>query len=94
MPEMSWYGGRFARNIRIDAPIDGGESFDPHAHVFDESGTELLVVNRDGTARHGSRGRLHPQDAELLAALGYRISADLWVRWSGGDAGTIPRAAR
>jgi hypothetical protein len=79
-PEMRWYNGRFARNIRIDAPVEGGQTFAPHAHVHDEAGEEIVVVNFDGTARHGQHGRIHPDDARVLIMLGYRIRADRHVR--------------
>lgn len=80
MPQMLWYSGRYRLNIRTDSPAEPGETFDVHAHVHDEEGNELVVVNLDGTARHGVAGTLHPDDARTLRALAYRIPDDRVIR--------------
>jgi len=79
LPQMLWFSGRYHLNIRVDAPVGPADLFEPHAHVHDEAGRELVVVNRDGSARHGTGGRLHPRDAGVLGALGYAIPDDFRI---------------
>jgi hypothetical protein len=80
LPEMLWYDGRFARSIRVDAPVDPAAGWEAHAHIFDPDGAELIVVNRDGSARHGLAGALHPDDAAVLRAIGFDTPEDGEVR--------------
>jgi hypothetical protein len=71
--------GRFGRNIRIDQPNHGvGQA---HAHVIGRKGKETVVVNIDGTGSHGTKGRLHPKDADALRARGFNIRPDNIVEW-------------
>ena len=54
----------------------------PHAHVFGRKGDEIVVVNLDGTGSHGTKGRLHPDDADVLRARGFEIPTDRIIeRW-------------
>ncbi|MCC2977166.1 hypothetical protein LK533_10840 [Sphingomonas sp. PL-96] len=52
-----------------------------HAHVYGRKGGQLAVVNANGTGSHGSKGRLHPRDADALAKQGFNIRADRIVEW-------------
>jgi len=72
--------GRFDRNIRIDAGshLDGG---DKHAHVFGRRGEELVVVKVNGSSSHGTKGKLHQKDADVLRAKEFKIRADNIVEW-------------
>jgi hypothetical protein len=80
--EGMWVKGRFDRNIRLDHPTHlRGEEGQPHAHVYGRKGDEIVAVNLDGTASHGSKGRLHPDDAEALRVRGFDIRADRIVEW-------------
>ena len=74
-----WVSGRFEQNIGIDQPSHG--TGQPHAHVYGRKGDEIVVVNLDGTASHGTRGRLHKDDAEALIDRGYPVSAGQIIEW-------------
>lgn len=78
--EGKWIGGRFDRNIRLDQPTYGAGQ--PHAHVYARhKGKLVAIVNYDGTSSHGKRGRLHPEDADALRAVGYAIQKSNVVEW-------------
>lgn len=79
LQEGKWISGRFPNNIRIDQPTHGvGQQ---HAHVYGRKGNELVVVNFDGSASHGSRGRLSDQDADALRAKSFKIPQSNIVEW-------------
>ncbi len=71
--------GRFPDNIRIDSNNYGAGQI--HSHVFGRKGNEIGIVNIDGTASHGTKCRLHPDDASVLRANGFTIPADGLVEW-------------
>lgn len=74
-----WIAGRFDRNIGIDQPSHGvGQQ---HAHVLGRNGNKIVVVNLDGTGSHGTKGRLHNDDAAALRARGFIIGPDNIVEW-------------
>ena len=77
--EGKWISGRFDRNIRIDQPTHGAGQ--THAHVLGRKGEEVGVVNVDGTGSHGSRCKLHDEDADTLRAQGFNIRDDNIVEW-------------
>lgn len=79
--EGKFVDGRFKHNIRIDQPTHIQRQGEPHAHVLGRKGNELVVVNYNGTASHGMKGRLHTSDAEALKALGFAIRDDRLVEW-------------
>lgn len=79
--EGQWIKGRFDRNIRLDAPTHLQGQGQPHAHVYGRKGNEIVAVNLDGTASHGRKGRLHPDDATALRNRGYAIRQDRIVEW-------------
>jgi hypothetical protein len=91
LQEGKWIPGRYERNIRIDLPthfqsLQGQK----HASVYGRSGREeLVVVNFDGTASHGKKGRLSVEDAEALKAQGFKIRDDRMVEWC-----LVPNAPR
>ena len=75
-----WVPGRFDRNIGIDQPTHGvGQT---HAHVYGRKKGELvLIVNLDGTGSHGTKGKLHQDDADALRARGFSVAANNVVEW-------------
>jgi hypothetical protein len=83
LKEGKWIDGRFERNIRIDQPTHfQGLQGQNHASVYGRNGKEeLVVVNLDGTASHGKKGRLHPKDADSLIGQGFTIRPDRMVEW-------------
>ena len=79
--EGTWVSGRFDRNIRIDQPTHLNGDGQKHAHVLGRKGDELVIVNLDGSGSHGSKGKLHPDDADALRQRGFKVRADLLVEW-------------
>jgi hypothetical protein len=76
----NWIAGRFDKNIGIDQPTHGrGQQ---HAHVFGRKGGEIVVVNLDGTGSHGTKGRLHDDDAAALRARGFKVRDDNIIEWT------------
>ncbi len=73
--------GRFQQNIRIDLATHLQGAGQSHAHVRGRKGNELVVVNFDGTASHGTSGRLHDRDADALRKRGFTIPDDNIVEW-------------
>lgn len=82
--EGKFISGRFDRNIRIDNANYGPG--DRHAHVLGRKGNEVGIVKVDGTGSHGTKCRLHPDDAAALRANGFNIHADRIVEWISLDA--------
>lgn len=81
LDEGKFVDGRFERNIRIDQPTHLRGDGSMHAHIYGRKGNQLVVVNANGTGSHGSKGRLHPRDADALAKQGFNIRADRIVEW-------------
>ena len=82
LEDGKWIKGKLDRNIRIDQPTDGHDAGQPHAHVYGRNPRqELVIVNMDGTASHGKKGRLSPEDAEALKARGWTIRRDRIVEY-------------
>jgi hypothetical protein len=79
--EGQWIRGRFDRNIRLDQPTHLQGKGQPHAHVYGRKGDEIVAVSLDGAGSHGSKGRLHPDDADALRARGFTIRTDRIVEW-------------
>lgn len=80
--EGKWISGRFEDNIRIDQPTHfQGLQGMPHAAVYGRKGDQKVVVNMDGTASHGTKGRLHKDDADELRRRGFKIRDDNIVEW-------------
>lgn len=77
--EGKWVSGRFDRNIRIDQPTHGAGQ--RHGHILGRKGHELVVVNVDGSASHGKKGRLHPKDASALRDNGFEIPSNSIIEW-------------
>lgn len=73
-----WVDGSWPKNIGIDDPHAGGQV---HAHVFGRKGNEIVIVNLDGTASHGTKGRLTQADADVLKNRGFKIRPDRLVEW-------------
>lgn len=77
--EGKWISGRFDRNIRIDHPTHGiGQT---HAHVLGRKRQKLVIVNVDGSGSHGSKGRLHRRDADVLRAHDFKIPDSNIIEW-------------
>ncbi len=76
-----WVSGRFHNNLGIDQPTHLAGAGQQHAHVLGRKGDELGVVNFDGSASHGSRFRLHKDDADELRKRGFTIRPDNLVEW-------------
>jgi hypothetical protein len=53
-----------------------------HAHVFGRKGNEIVAVNVDGSASHGTKGRIPEKDAEKLRSLGFMIPPDRIIEWT------------
>jgi hypothetical protein len=69
-------------SVSICRPISKGLQGQKHASVYGRnSREELVVVNLDGTASHGKKGRLTVDDAEALKAQGFKIRDDRMVEW-------------
>lgn len=77
--DRKWVNGRFQRNLGIDQPTSGAGQV--HAHVLGRKGKELVIVNFDGTASHGTKGKLNNKDATALRKLGFAIRDDNLVEW-------------
>jgi len=75
-----WIDGRFEKNIRIDSAAHLGKG-DRHAHVLGRKGNELVVVNADGTASHGTKGKIHKKDASALRDKGFTIPPNGIIEW-------------
>ena len=84
LQEGKWINGRYERNIRVDLPTHfQGSQGQKHASVYGRNRrNELVVVNLDGTASHGTKGRLSVDDAEALKAQGFKIRGDRMVEWA------------
>jgi hypothetical protein len=76
-----WVSGRFPSNIGIDQPTHLAGAGQQHAHVLGRRGDELGVVNFDGSASHGSKFKLHDDDADELRRRGFKIRPDNLVEW-------------
>lgn len=81
LDEGRFIDGRFKKNIRIDRPTHMAGDGDVHAHVFGRRGNQLVVVKFNGTASHGTKGILHPKDADALRAEKFCIRDDRIVEW-------------
>ncbi len=81
LDEGKWIDGRFPNGIRLDQPTHMQGAGDPHAHVYGRKGKEIVIVNLDGTSSHGTKGRLHQDDAAALTAQGFTIRTDRIVEW-------------
>ena len=75
-----WVSGRFDRNIGIDHPTHGAGQ--THAHVYGRKGDQIVAVNLDGTASHGTKGRLHKDDATALQKRGFNVQPGQIVEWT------------
>ena len=83
LKEGKWVKGRFEDSIRIDQPTHfQGLQGMAHAAVFRRRGNQQVVVNMDGTASHGTKGRLHKADADELRRRGFTIRDDNMVEWA------------
>src|ERR1700733_11811266 len=68
--DRKWKSGRFDRNIGIDRSTYGAGQ--AHAHIYARNGKDLvLIVNIDGSGSHGTKGKLHPNDADALRQNGF-----------------------
>ncbi|WP_454720434.1 MULTISPECIES: hypothetical protein [Cupriavidus] len=76
-----WVSGRFERNIGIDQPTHLAVDGQQHAHIYGRKGQELGVVNLDGTGSHGSKFKLHDDDATELRRRGFNVRPDNIVEW-------------
>lgn len=81
LDEGKWVSGRFERNIRIDQPTHMAGDGQVHAHILGRKGDQLVVVNIDGTGSHGTKGILHPKDADALRGHHFDIRDDRIVEW-------------
>jgi hypothetical protein len=81
LDEGKWINGRFPKGIRLDQPTHVQGVGQPHGHVYGRKEKELVVVNLNGTSSHGSKGKLHPDDADALKAQGFTIRPDRIVEW-------------
>jgi hypothetical protein len=77
--EGKWISGRFDNNIRIDQATYGAGQ--QHAHIYGRKGNEIGVINIDGSASHGSKCRLHDDDANALRTKGYPVKPSNIVEW-------------
>jgi hypothetical protein len=82
LDEGKWINGRFEKNIRLDQPTHRAGEGMQHAHVLGRKGREIVVVNVDGSASHGTKGRLHAKDADALRAAGYNIPRTNIIEWT------------
>lgn len=71
--------GRFPYNIRLDQPNYGAGMY--HAHIHGRKGDQLVAVNVDGSGSHGTKGKLHPKDADALRAHRFEIHPSNIVEW-------------
>jgi hypothetical protein len=67
--EVQWIKGRFEGAVRIDQATYGAGQ--KHAHVYGRQGEEIGVVNVDGSPSHGTKSRLHGDDANALRKRGF-----------------------
>lgn len=72
--------GSFDKSLRVDNPTHG--TGQRHAHVYGRKGSEIVVVNVDGSASHGTKGRFPEKDADKLRSLGFMIPPDRIVEWT------------
>jgi hypothetical protein len=72
-----WVTGEFEKNIRIDPPthLSGSKQhkLQKHAHILDRGRNQILVVNQDGTASHGTKGTLSKKNADALKKRGFKV---------------------
>lgn len=81
LDEGKWISGRFPDNIRIDRATHM-QLGDQHAHIYGRKGGDpIIVVTDKGKGSHGTKGRLHPEDAEALRRRGFDIPPDNIVEW-------------
>lgn len=74
-----WVSGRFDRSIGIDHPAHGvGQT---HAHVYGRKGDQIVAVNLGGTASHGTKGRLHKDEATALQQRGFNVKPGQGIEW-------------
>lgn len=78
--EGKTYNGSFDKSLRVDNPTHG--TGQRHAHVFGRRGNEIVVVNVDGSASHGTKGRIPEKDADKLRTLGFMIPPDRIIEWT------------
>lgn len=77
--EGRWIKTKSANSIRVDQATHGvGQT---HAHIYGRKGSEIGVVNLDGSASHGTRMKLSKKDAATLKAQGFNVRADRVVEW-------------
>lgn len=81
LDEGKWISGQFPDNIRIDQSTHTHGGGKLHAHVYGRKGNEIVAVNFDGTASHGSKGRLSHADADALRKRSFNIRPDRIVEW-------------
>ena len=78
--EGKQFKGTFDNSIRVDNPTHGVGL--RHAHVFGRKGNQIVAVNIDGSASHGTKGRIPEKDADKLRSLGFTIPTDRIVEWT------------
>lgn len=79
--EGKWVKGRFDNSIRIDQPTHMQGNGKTHAHLFARNGDQYGIVNLDGTASHGVKCKIHPNDAAALVKRNFKLPPDNIVEW-------------
>jgi hypothetical protein len=75
-----WLRGRSERTIGIGQAALGGGLL--NARIFGRQNDEVGALNLDDPDRHAVQMRLHPDDADVLQRLGFRMPANHVVGWT------------
>ncbi len=78
LDESHWVGIKGGKTVRIDPPHAGGQK---HYHLFARNGSEIGVINVDGSGSHGTKMRLSKRDAEALRSIGVQVKLNRIVEW-------------
>ena len=81
LEEGKWVKGRFNNSVRIDQPTHLQGAGQTHAHLFACNGQQYGVVNLDGTASHGEKCKVHPDDAAALLKQNFKLPPNNIVEW-------------
>lgn len=81
LEEGKWVKGRFDRSIRIDQATHRQGEGQTHAHLYARNGQQYGVVNLDGTASHGPKCKVHPDDAAELSKRNFKLPPNNVVEW-------------
>jgi hypothetical protein len=75
-----WLRGRSERNIGIGQAALGSGLL--NARIFGRQNEQVGAVSLENPDKHAVKMRLHPDDAEVLQRLGFRMPANNVVGWT------------